>query len=801
MNPIPNASSSSFEEKWEILKPTIEHLYLDERKKVADIARIMKENYGFDAVVHQYKHRFKKWQWKKNIPKSKMAEMTNQLESRAMAGKSGTVINYQGRQVGPQKMRRFMKERKRETEQQMTFNEKTTNEGVGIGPVLPFANSVGISVATPSAATPHNAPSPTTVALQRKTATERAHLFVQGQHEKLLISMNSEERRLMSEWLYQYWFFCFKTAKHWGKGPYNWTGELLNFPRLQSGSLYSLPGTPQDPVSQSEDHANEELTPTDLCRWFIHVIDMEYERIREYQFMENGREQDPNDESTWLPWPEHRNDPPLATRFRDALEHNDFSSIPSGELPVAISQIAKAAQRSPDELLLETLGFSIMSRNKDQVIRTMLELNSKDVDFTPLFPLHIATSYLDGHKSCCEIFSEVVKRWYNVDAQGIYVNDLGHTVLDNLMISILKSHSSATPAVLDSAWKDNLRFIGEEVDICGRWDADSPCLRQLLAKGNPSVPFSWKHKFCHTSAQTICHCIMLMEYYLPRRILLGTASGLFMRHCFHCGTKLQLQPLHTLLMTSYHLLINGCPDEDLFGMLACLLCFLSAGIDPRSTADISLSALTQTNDMEVMCDHERLTPGELAIKISKLPVVESWSGKGKIGWAVLCGVLNRCEDTLDRPMSEDEDEDEDEDEQEYWDRIRPHHMVEPEHLNDDLYDVHLEAHSVQCIFKAHRDLATLWASVQAELLTYRRLDHNMSWVSQYFSMEDLHSQLERCEPISTKYGKPGLLQTHCICGKFVSSTIPVLSEVTDPDIANLDIWERATYGVLYRDVQ
>src|ERR1700722_1156823 len=96
---------------------------------------------------------------------------------------------------------------------------------------------------------------------------------------------------------------------------------------------------------------------------------------------------------------------------------------------------------------------------------------------------------------------------------------------------------------------------------------------------------SWKHKFCHTSAQTICHCISLITM-SPFR--LNTPSGIFLRHCSECGLKMQLQPLHTLVMTAFQLASCGCPDEDLFGILACLLHILSnTKVDPLERADVS----------------------------------------------------------------------------------------------------------------------------------------------------------------------------------------------------------------------
>src|SRR5438046_2168218 len=54
-----------------------------------------------------------------------------------------------------------------------------------------------VSMATPPAnvvSSPHNAPSPLSTALKRKTAIDRAHLFVQGKHDDLVRSMDKAER-------------------------------------------------------------------------------------------------------------------------------------------------------------------------------------------------------------------------------------------------------------------------------------------------------------------------------------------------------------------------------------------------------------------------------------------------------------------------------------------------------------------------------------------------------------------------------------------------------------------------------
>jgi len=351
------------------------------------------------------------------------------------------------------------------------------------------------------------------------------------------------------------------------------------------------------------------------------------------------------------------------------------------------------------------------------------------------------------------------------------------------MISILKSHSSARPFNVDEDLKDTTSFVGEEVDICGRWDADSPCFRHLLADGNPSVPMSWKHKFCHTSVQTICHCIRMMFDKLPGPLMLHTASGLYVRRCFDCGEKLQLQPLHSLVMTAYLLANLGCQNEDLFGMLAILLCLVSGGVNPCQTANVSVTAFMQPDAMETVCDHIELTAAGLAEKILEYPAVNLWNSKARCGWEVLCGVLRLCEDN--QMDSDDEDEDEDF----FWNRLGANYSGEfignekPSDFEVDTHmNFHLESRSRCSSFRRRKDLASLWASVQAELLTYRHLHDDANWLSPRFSMQQLRDQLDRGESLAVGYVEQDLLKTHCICGRFEDHPLALVDDVTDPTL-------------------
>jgi hypothetical protein len=603
--------------------------------------------------------------------------------------------------------------------------------------------------------------------------------------------------------LYQYWFFCFKTAKHWGKGPRVWTAELLNFDQYLSTANPSLPGTPQNLTYPSTSHQNNEPTPpSDLCRWYIHTHWQRYEAIDDDKFEPSAFDQSGHDnEVTWPLWSPIEQQASMQTHLRNALEHNDFSTTPATNLPVAIPQIAKAAdQECSNELLIETLGFSIMSRNVDQVSRIFDELDYKSIDPESLYPFHLATSYLDGSKSCCEVLLMITGYLSGAKVHKLYLNEYNHTILDNLMIAIIKSHTSAKPVVVDEALKDLNRFAGEEVDICGRWDADSPCIRQLYTNGRTSIPSSWKHKFCNTSIQAICHCIERMFMRMPNPLLLETPSGLYTRRCFSCGKKLQMQPLHSLVMTAYHLATQGREGEDLFGILACALCFIFQGLDPSVTADLSVAALLPI-DSFVECDHVELTAAGLAEAVLDIPAFGTWNPKLRTGWIVLVGLLRRCEAAhveavyeRDHPKSPDDSHDmefaESDDDTPFMGSSEP---------DNTLVDTHWEAGNGAPCFTREKHLGTLWSSVQAELLSYRRLNDGLGWTSQYFSMENLREQLEGGEDLAVGYTEQNLLKAHCSCHSFGRWPLALLSDAMDPNLANLDIWERATYGTLQTD--
>ena len=623
--------------------------------------------------------------------------------------------------------------------------------------------------------------------------------------------------------MYQFWLFSFKTAKHWGRGPQNWTADILDFQNYHQRTTIStsLPSTPGagvgTPASQfsprSDEMANtsgeaDAIKPSPLCRWSIHCKPVYYQPLPPSS---HPPPEDVNfhDEASWPEWSASSPSITLTEKLCDNLQSNNFSNIERDKLPIAVDQIATAARRSPEELAIEAIGFTIMGRNVD-LLTTHLKNWVIDIDSSGLYPFHLAISYLNGAKTCCDVLDTLLS-YRPLSLRKLYVNDLGHTILDQLMIAILKGHTSCSPSVVDVHFKRHKRFAGEDVDICGRWDADSDCIRTLLAKGIAGIPFEWKHMFCHTSVQTICHCIgtIFGPDWAPN---INAPSGLFVRHCSSCGLKMELLPLHTLILVGHHLSRSGCKDENLFGVLASLLCMLSNGANPLMKAAISLQALLG-DDAGGECNHEELDPAEFAESISRPSM---GTKELKNGWQVVCQVLKRSQSEWNadpsrrRSTAKDGDYDDDSDEPNWSgqdvmsiDSGASMNSSEDEMSIDEEEESGERYRCMRCecgrdhFFGRSKDLASLWASIQTELLTYRRLQEGDRWISQNFDMKALHESLTRGNKLDIALVRNKMMKPYCWGGEFPDAypACPVPEDVAAYYFSNLEDWNRSTFVI------
>lgn len=591
----------------------------------------------------------------------------------------------------------------------------------------------------------------------------------------------------MSTWMYQYWLFAFKTSKHWGRGPQDWSAGILGFDCYHQRQTISVSspttrgmsmGAPASQQASREDEdidptpVNAEKMPSSLCRWSIHCREISYDEIPSPP-PSSTENFNLNDEKSWPIWPGSHDSEEFTRKLVNSLESNNFSNVRPDDMPIAVDQIARAARSSPNQLLEEALGFSIMSRNLE-LVEDLLGKFRERFDVAGLHPFHLACTYLDGSKTCCGIIAALVES-YPLSLRKSYVNGLGHTVLDQLMIAILKAHTSCLPSVVDGIFNKENRFEGEDVNICGRWDSDSDCIRTLLANGISGIPFEWKHMFCHTSVQTILHCIGC--FFLPGwGVDINTPSGLFMRRCLHCGLKLQLLPLHTLVLVGLHLCHSGCRNENLFGILACLLCLLKNGANPLLKANISVQALLGIEEANE-CSHVQMDPAELVEKVPA-SLKSKWSKELSTGWRVICNVLRHS--------------------QAEW-KVRPDRKDEMSTDEEAGHEPHLPAYcshdESEKFFGENKVLPPLWAAVQTELLTYRRLEEGDEWISQTFNMHTLDEGLISRDDVDIALVQSEMMKPICDCGSFLTGhpVCPTVDDATSYYFSNLDDWNRTTF--------
>lgn len=98
-------------------------------------------------------------------------------------------------------------------------------------------------------------------------------------------------------------------------------------------------------------------------------------------------------------------------------------------------------------------------------------------------------------------------------------------------------------------------------------------------------------------------------------------------------------------------------------------------------------------------------------------------------------------------------------------------------------------------FGANKVLAPLWAAVQTELLTYRRLKEGDEWVSQNFNMHSLKEGLIAKGKIDIELVQKQMMKPFCPCGCFLQSIfrIPMVDDAVAYYFSNLEDWNRTTF--------
>jgi hypothetical protein len=98
------------------------------------------------------------------------------------------------------------------------------------------------------------------------------------------------------------------------------------------------------------------------------------------------------------------------------------------------------------------------------------------------------------------------------------------------------------------------------------------------------------------------------------------------------------------------------------------------------------------------------------------------------------------------------------------------------------------------------DIAYIWAAVQTELLTYRRIHENDSWLSPYFDLDALQTSFQMGKEISMPLLDRSMISPYCYCGHTGNPWGPVLGEYMEAyNFSNLYVRDRGVlFPLLYR---
>jgi hypothetical protein len=248
--------------------------------------------------------------------------------------------------------------------------------------------------------------------------------------------------------------------------------------------------------------------------------------------------------------------------------------------------------------------------------------------------------------------------------------------------------------------------------------------------------------------------------------------------------------LHCIVLTAFALAQQGAKGEDLFGILACVLCLLWHGANPLRTAPISLAAYYQKGDVDE-CSHEELYAVDLAEKLITL-FQEAWTDPIRTGWQLFCFLLRSSleEWRSTKPTASGENYDGEE--------------MEIDGESDDDYgsNDNTASHNKSCKFRRRKnafgnskDLGTFHAAIQTEMATYRRLAEGDAWTSNNFNMQEILWSLTIEEEPKIGFVEKGMMKQYCKCGIFTDDSILCVraEQACKFYFMNLEDWPRTEF--------
>jgi hypothetical protein len=224
---------------------------------------------------------------------------------------------------------------------------------------------------------------------------------------------------------------------------------------------------------------------------------------------------------------------------------------------------------------------------------------------------------------------------------------------------------------------------------------------------------------------------------------------------------LQLTPIHALVVVSYYLASYGFDEEDLFGVICCLLALIAGEFDPTLEVQISPTALLDM-DQGTSCTHENLSSAALAQRLQELSSGE-WTEKVNIGWETLRQVLLATEKV---DIGED-----------YGYKVS---CFTFDHEPDLIPYYNINGH--------------IWAAAQTELLNYRRRQKSDPWMSENFDMKSVLQGLMEDRIPFMPLLDGSMMKPYCPCGVFSDTWSFCRREHASAYyFSNLDDWERSSF--------
>jgi hypothetical protein len=246
---------------------------------------------------------------------------------------------------------------------------------------------------------------------------------------------------------------------------------------------------------------------------------------------------------------------------------------------------------------------------------------------------------------------------------------------------------------------------------------------------------------------------------------INSLSGLFLRRCTECGIELRLGPVHTLVVTAFFLGQSGMAGETLFGPMAILVCLINFGADVTLRAHVSIEEIIGISTETGQCHHTSLSA---AVLMQAVParVIQNWSDDCQVGWSCLEQVILQAqavESDLDINTNPNTG----------WKEMSETGSIygsQGSHSGFQCKLCHDDFNKIQCTGPI---IGLIWATIQAELLTYRRVGETDPWISNNFPMRALNAWLKReISMFESPLVRDQILKLHSTCGWFVLDKAP-----------------------------